>query len=89
MEVPLTLPFALVMWDIGTKLIFLYFAIFFKKNCLGIQIFLQVQSKCPGEMPRSNQKGETHKLITYQLPLTLNWWMFVNKKEPCQVQIFY
>ena len=52
-EVPLTLPSALVMWDIGTKLIFRYFAIFlYKKNALLILIFLQVQSKCPGEMPR-------------------------------------
>ena len=28
-------------------------------------------------------------LITFQLPLTLNGWMFMNQKEPGEVQTFY
>ena len=38
---------------------------------------------------RQKPRRETHTLITVELPLTVNGWMFMNQKEPGEVQIFY
>ena len=34
-------------------------------------------------------QGETYTLITFLLPYTLNGWIFMNQKEPGEVQNFY
>ena len=112
----------LIMWDIGTKLIFSGFGSkrnFFKKIWVSdmtdflaglipmplsnvlfqawtwgyVHCTMASWSACL-VVPRQisglgRNQGKTHKLITFLLPHTLNRLMFMNQKEPGEVQIFY